>query len=159
MTLSKPNPISTQSSEADPFHPENLRIDQSQLENPGVKKLITTVLVRKPSKQEFIRVHNGENYRRQYAMIELKAEREWYLVSRSVAQALPNEVVYPILHLAISLRWPACSRSCCRGSIFRERCSAADIWRRFQPWSTLGSRLMFQCLIDSARIGRGFKIN
>ena len=34
---------------ADPFDPENLRLDQSFAETAGVKKLLTTVPVRKPN--------------------------------------------------------------------------------------------------------------
>ena len=38
---------------ADPFDPENLRLDQSFTEAAGVKKLLTTVPVRKPKSQDF----------------------------------------------------------------------------------------------------------
>src|SRR6478609_4411349 len=41
----------------DPFDPENLRLDQSFVETSGVKKLLTTVPVRKPNNQDFVRVH------------------------------------------------------------------------------------------------------
>lgn len=40
----------------DPFDPENLRLDQSFVETSGVKKLLTTVPVRKPNNQDFVRV-------------------------------------------------------------------------------------------------------
>ena len=48
---------------ADQFDLTKLRLDQSFAETAGVKKLLTTVPVRKPNRQDFIRVHEGENYR------------------------------------------------------------------------------------------------
>ena len=41
----------------DPFNPAALRLDQSYADTVGVKKLLTTVAVRKPTRQEFVRVH------------------------------------------------------------------------------------------------------
>ena len=38
----------------DPFDPANLRLSQSFTETVGVKKLLTTVPVRKPSPQDFV---------------------------------------------------------------------------------------------------------
>ena len=35
----------------------SLRLDQSYADTVGVKKLLTTVPVRKPHRQEFVRVH------------------------------------------------------------------------------------------------------
>ena len=43
--------------EYDPLKPENLRIDQSELDEPAVKAELTEIPVRKPDKFEFIRVH------------------------------------------------------------------------------------------------------
>jgi hypothetical protein len=40
----------------DPFDPENLRLGQSFIETAGVEKLLTTVPVRKPNAQDFVRV-------------------------------------------------------------------------------------------------------
>ena len=45
----------------DPFNPDNLRLSQSFAETVGVKKLLTTVPVRKPSPQDFVRVHPDPN--------------------------------------------------------------------------------------------------
>jgi hypothetical protein len=65
----------------DPFDPRNLRIDQSFLKQGAVKKLLTTVPVRRPNKQEFFRVHLDEAYRVTVVMIELIEDRDVYLVS------------------------------------------------------------------------------
>jgi hypothetical protein len=57
-----------------------------------VKKLLTTVPVRKPNRQDFVRVHPDPGYRlTPAAIIEVKEDREVYLVMPSMAQALTGE--------------------------------------------------------------------
>jgi hypothetical protein len=57
-----------------------------------VKKLLTTVPVRKPNRQDFVRVHPAPEYRlTPAAIIEVKEDREVYLVTPNMAQALPGE--------------------------------------------------------------------
>jgi hypothetical protein len=59
----------------------------------GVKKLLTTVPVRKPNKQDFIRVHPDPDFRLcGVAIIELKEDRENYLVVPSYAQQLDPQL-------------------------------------------------------------------
>ena len=41
----------------DPFDPAALRLDQIFTDGTAVKKLLTTIPVRKPSRQDFVRVH------------------------------------------------------------------------------------------------------
>ena len=69
-----------QASTPDPFNPTNLRLSQSFVETAGVKKLLTTIPVRKPSPQDFVRVHPDPAYRENFPIIELKDEREEYIV-------------------------------------------------------------------------------
>jgi hypothetical protein len=69
-----------------------LRLDQSYADTVGVKKLLTTVPVRKPNRQDFVRVHPDPGYRlTPAAIIEVKEDREVYLVMPSMAQALTGE--------------------------------------------------------------------
>ena len=73
----------------DPYDPANLRLDPSYLRDGGVKKLLTSVPVRKPNKQEFVRTHPDPNYRLSgVATIELHEDRETYLVAPQYAQEL-----------------------------------------------------------------------
>jgi hypothetical protein len=65
---------------ADPFDAARLRLSQNFTATVGVKKRLTTVPVRKPSKQDFIRVHPDPAYRLDTAVLELKDENETYLV-------------------------------------------------------------------------------
>jgi hypothetical protein len=66
---------STTATPPDPFDLSTLRLNPSFLETAGVKKLTTTVPVRKPGKQDFIRVRPEPEYRENFAMIDLKDER------------------------------------------------------------------------------------
>jgi hypothetical protein len=86
----------------DPFDLSTLRLNPSFLETAGVKKLLTTVPVRRPSKQEFIRVHPAPEYRENFAMIDLKDDREEYLVLPGLVQELMGEVVFKTLYTAVN---------------------------------------------------------
>ena len=96
----------------DPFDLTNLRLDQSFVESAGVKKLLTTVPVRKPNPQDFVRVHPSPEYRAALAVIELKEDREIYLLTPQIARELPGEFVMVMLFTAINRQgvvhlWPA----------------------------------------------------
>jgi hypothetical protein len=87
----------------DPFNPTSLRLDQSFADRVGVKKLLTTVPVRKPNRQDFVRVHPDPKYRlTPAAIIEVKEDREVYLVTPDLAQQLPGEFSVATLYLAIN---------------------------------------------------------
>ena len=95
----------------DPFDPANLRLSQSFTETVAVKKLLTTVPVRKPSPQDFVRVHPGPEYRDNFPIIELKDEREEYIVTASLVPELTGEFVTKTLFLATNRQgtqffWP-----------------------------------------------------
>ena len=47
----------------DPFDPASLRLDQTFTDGTAVRKLLTMVPVRKPSRQDFVRVHPDPAYR------------------------------------------------------------------------------------------------
>ena len=69
----------TQDPKLDPFDLERLVLSQNFAETAGVKKLLTTVPVRKPNAQDFVRTHPSPDYRRDFLMLELKDDREQYL--------------------------------------------------------------------------------
>ena len=64
-----------------------LRLDQAYADTVGVKKLLTTVPVRRPHSQEFVRTH-PESRLPGAAIIELKDDRESFLVVPVVAATL-----------------------------------------------------------------------
>ncbi len=93
-----------------PFALDRLRLSPNYGANLGVKKVLTTVPVRKPDKQWWIRVHPDEAWRIDTAVIELKEEGEIYLVDRSLWDGLTDEIVPVMLFTAITARavflWP-----------------------------------------------------
>jgi hypothetical protein len=85
-----------------PFAPENLRIDLNFAEGIGVKKAIITVPVRKPNGQDFIRVHPGPEFRLPVAIIELRDDRETFLVLPAIARDIPGEYIMVTMYTAIT---------------------------------------------------------
>ena len=90
---------------------EDLRIGQNFSETIGVKKQITTVPVRKPHRQDFIRVHDDESFYLQTAILETKEDRENYLLAPGLWESLPNEVIPKMLYTTINRQgvlslWP-----------------------------------------------------
>jgi hypothetical protein len=96
----------------DPLHPENLRISQEYLTGGIAKKILTTVPIKKPNKQDFVRVHPDPEYRLTAALIELREERETYLVHPRYFPNLDESLrSLQLLYLAINRQkvvflWP-----------------------------------------------------
>jgi hypothetical protein len=86
----------------DNFDLAKLRLSQDFASKIGVKKALITVPVRKPTRQEFVRVHPDETFRLNTAVLEIKEERETYLVEPSLWGELPGEVVPKCLFTAIN---------------------------------------------------------
>jgi hypothetical protein len=88
-------PVSTPNDRApDPFDPASLRLSQDFSVAVGVKKALLTVPVRKPDKSWFVRVHPDPTYRLQTAVIELKEDREIYLVAPALWPELAAEATF-----------------------------------------------------------------
>jgi hypothetical protein len=96
----------------DPFaNLDNLRLTQDFAETCGVKKLLTTIPVRKPHAQDFVRVHPDAAYRENFPAIDLKTDRELYVVTREMQAELSTECVPAKLFTAINRQgvvflWP-----------------------------------------------------
>jgi hypothetical protein len=95
-----------------PFDPASLRLGQSFADTVGVKKLLTTVPVRKPNRQDFVRVHPDPAFRLTPAgIIDVKEDGEVYLLTPYMAQQLPGEFNMATLYLTINRQgvlhlWP-----------------------------------------------------
>jgi hypothetical protein len=95
----------------DPFDLKGLRLNASFLDTAGVKKLLTTIPARKPNAQDFVRVHPSPEYRENFAMIDLKDDREDYIVHPEILPELAGEAVYKTVFTAINRQrvlflWP-----------------------------------------------------
>ena len=75
----------------DPFDPSRLRLSQNMTAALGVKKHLTTLPVRKPSKEWFVRTHPDPTYRLETCVIELKEDSETYLVAPDLWDDLAGE--------------------------------------------------------------------
>jgi hypothetical protein len=78
----------------DPFDPASLRLSQDFGAGLGVKKALLSVPVRKPANSWWVRVHPSEEYRLQTAVIELKEDRETYLVAPALWPDLAAEATF-----------------------------------------------------------------
>jgi hypothetical protein len=95
----------------DPFDLSKLRVSQDFLENTYVKKLLTTVPIKKPGPQDFIRVHPSPKYREILAFVELKDDREIYIANLAAVPELQAECFIATLFTAITrtgvlFMWP-----------------------------------------------------
>jgi hypothetical protein len=84
----------------DPFDPAVLR-KALNYEAIGVKQEIATLRIHKPPKQEYVRVHPSEDYLAEVPLLELKEEREFYLIHPAMQAELEEEIVFYRLYLAI----------------------------------------------------------
>jgi hypothetical protein len=86
--------VAPPASAPNPFDPESLRLSQDFNAGAGVRKALLSVPVRKPDKSWFVRVHPAEAYRLQTCVIELKEDRETYLVSQRLWPDLATEATF-----------------------------------------------------------------
>jgi hypothetical protein len=132
-----------------------LRLDQNFVETAGVKKLLTTVPVRKPNQQDFVRVHPDPEYRETLAVIELKEAREIYLVPPAIANELPGEFYMATLYTAVNRQgvtflWPVRLPGS-DGKVMEWHRSAAEaaerameVWVRVKANMSLGAYEIFE---------------
>jgi hypothetical protein len=95
----------------DIFDLRRLRLTHDFAGEFGVKKVITTIPVRKPTRQEWVYVHPQEDYRLQTCVLILKDERETYLVDPELWQELSTEIQPTVLLTCINRQnvlflWP-----------------------------------------------------
>ncbi len=152
-------PVTGLESAPDPFNPESLRISQDFAAAAGVKQVLTTIPVRKPNRQDFVRVHPGENYQLTTVVIELKDDRESYLVTPDLRDELIGEVIPVTLFLAVNRQgvlsfWP-CKLPDPSGrvnawheSALEAAHLARDGWVRVTADMSLGAYRIFQATGD-----------
>ena len=92
---------------------DSLRLKQDFNETLGVQKVLTHVPVRKPNKTNFIRVRPGEDYRMDIGIVEMKEERETYLVTPAMMSepgiyelVVPARLVTYITRQGVLALWP-----------------------------------------------------
>jgi hypothetical protein len=94
------SPAPTPGSEPpDPFDPASLRLGSDYSEGLGVRKVISTIPVRKPNKSEWFRVRPGDVWRLQTAVLELErgVERTTFLLAPALWPDWSGEVSPAVL--------------------------------------------------------------
>ena len=95
------------------FDLDSLRLKQDFSETLGIQRVLSHVPVRKPNKTNFIRVHPGEDYRMDIGMVEMKEERETFLVTPAMMSepgiyelVVPARLVTYITRQGVLALWP-----------------------------------------------------
>jgi hypothetical protein len=78
------------------------RLTQDFGATAGVKKITTTIPVRKPGNQSYVRVRAGEEWRFHTQMLQLKDDGECYIIPSTMCADLAQEVKPKMLYTAIS---------------------------------------------------------
>jgi hypothetical protein len=106
---------STSTEAIDVFDFEAIRIPPNFEREAGVRKQLTMVRVRKPRRQEWVRVHPDPAYHAKVATIVLKedenSKEEIYLVAPRVAEDMADEITLTTLYLTMNRQgdvfiWP-----------------------------------------------------
>jgi hypothetical protein len=113
-TAAQVQPTTNGGAAPNPFDPAALVLGpEATFGSVGVKKLLTAVPVRKPNKQDYVRVNPDPAFRLSpAALIEVRDDRgEFYLLSPAMAAALPGEYVVATIYTAINRQgvlqlWP-----------------------------------------------------
>ena len=87
----------------DPFDPARLRLSQDYAATLGVRKALLTVPVRKPAREWWVQTHPDESYRLNTAVLELKEDRETYLVAPTLWPDLATEATFSPRALVTSI--------------------------------------------------------
>ena len=110
----------------DPFDPASLRVSANYAEGLGVKKVLTTIPVRKPNKTEWFRVRPGEEYRIDTTVFETEGvDRATYLVVEGLREEVGSSLS------VVQLLW--CTNLAGDQFIWRIKLPNAD--GRTNPWS------------------------
>ena len=95
------------------FDLDGLRLKQDFSETLGIQRVLSHVPVRKPNKTNFIRVCPGEDYRMDIGIVEMKEERETYLVTPAMMSepgiyelVVPARLVTYITRQGVLALWP-----------------------------------------------------
>ena len=88
------NSPSAEDAAPDPFDPMSLRLTGDMTAALGVKKALLSVPTRKPDKAWWVRVHPKAEYHITTAVIELKEDREIYLIAPHLWAALSTESTF-----------------------------------------------------------------
>ena len=129
--LETAHPAAPRPEPPDPFNPAALRLDADYGAGIGVRKVVSTVPVRTPGKQDWFRVRPGEDWRITTAIFELEADRETYLVDRSLWGELSGDISPALVLVAVNRA----------GDLFLWRCKLPGPDGRPNTWNESALRI------------------
>jgi hypothetical protein len=96
----------------DPTDLLSLAIDPATYLQSGAVTRVRQILAGRPGPQTFFRVHPSPDYRRAYKMVEIKEERENYIVMPAFESEISEEIVVKMIYTTIDRNgticlWPA----------------------------------------------------
>jgi hypothetical protein len=96
----------------DPFDPASLRLSAADTAGIGAKRVIVTVTVGKPEKQDFVRAHHDASHQLDTATLVDSVDRQHYLVAPALWGELSREIKPVRLVTALTRHgklflWPA----------------------------------------------------
>jgi hypothetical protein len=149
------DPTTTREVAPDPFDLAALSLGQDFAETAGVKRLLKTIPVRRLNPQDFIRTHPDPDYRRDFRVVELKEDRELFLVRPEIASELEGELAFRTLYTAVSRQgvvffWPVVipPPDAKNNEWWRSAREAAELattrWIRMKSNLSLGAYEMFE---------------
>lgn len=94
--------VDEKSREYGTFDPRKLRISQRFNDNQDVRRILVSVPARKPHRQEFFRTYPDPDMSVSVALLELREDRQTYLISPELAPYLPGEAVVKLLVTTIT---------------------------------------------------------
>lgn len=109
----EPTAPTGEAANVDPFDPGRFRLSQDFASQLGVKKALLTVPVRKPSKEWWVMTHPEEAYWMETMVLELKEDREVYLIEPELWPELatestfsPKALILTTNRQKVSFLWP-----------------------------------------------------
>jgi hypothetical protein len=85
----------------DPTDLLSMAIDPATYLQTGAVTRVRQILVGRPSPQTFFRVYPSPDYRRAFKMVEIKDDREDYIVMPAFEAELPGEIIVKMVYTAV----------------------------------------------------------
>ena len=86
----------------DEWNLDSLRLDQTFDQMIGAEQVLATVPVRKPLGQEFFQVQSDPAWRLQVALLQIREEKEVFIIERNLWTQLWEEISPAVLFMAVS---------------------------------------------------------
>lgn len=158
---STPSQASSTTPSFNPFDPKALVLGQDYTETFQLKKCLTTVPVGKPPAHDFVRVHPAPDWRLTTGIVEIKEDREYWLIAPHMRGHLAAEIKPVTLYttvnrqgvtrlLVVKLPGPDGKSNAWHESLNDAAQLAMTNWVRIQANMSLGA---YECTVATGALG------